>query len=357
MRKFSLQMEKRNVTRGREILIRMAAFLLALAAGAVLIRCNGHSPFFVYADMVWGALGRVTFVRETIKAVIPLIIVSTALAISFRMGFWNIGGEGQMLIGAAVATSVAIYGENELPHAVLLLCMCIVAVVGAGIYGAIPAFCKAQWNTNETLLTLMMNYIALEFIILLQNTTSWQDPNNAFPQIRALSDNARLPEVLGIHIGWIAAPAVLAFYWFYMEHTRHGYEIRVVGDSCATAHYAGINSKWVIVRSIFLSAAMCGLAGFIQVSGADGTLSDTTAGGIGFTAIAIVWLAQMKPWEIAIFSFLIAIMEQGANRIQTDYQIPTSFAGLLEGIILLIMMASAFFINYRVFIHREEAAV
>ena len=194
----------------------------------------------------------------------------------------------------------------------------------------------------------MLNYVATQIIILLQNTASWQDSTNSFPKIRMLNFYSRLPRVWGIHIGWIIAVVLLVAYYIYIEKTKQGYEIKVVGDSEKTAKYAGINRTKVIIRTMFLSAALCGLAGYFQVAGADGTLSEATAGGIGFTAIMIAWMAEMKPMGMLAMSLLVAVLNRGADNLQTVFLIPSSFADIIIGIILLFMLVAKFMISYKV---------
>lgn len=264
------------------------------------------------------------------------------------MKFWNIGGEGQILIGGIAATAVSFIFGRSIPQWVLLSLMAAASIIMAGLYGMIPAVFKAKFKTNETLLTLMFNYIATQLIVMLQNTRSWQDAANNFPKVRMLDFYSRLPRVFGVHIGWIIALVMLALYYFYIQKTKHGYEIKVIGDSMETARYAGINASKVMIRTMFLSAALCGLAGFLQVAGADGTLSESTAGGVGFTAIMVAWMADMKPVRILIMSAFIAILNRGAGNLQTVYLIPSSFANIMIGIILLFMLGCEFFIKYKV---------
>ena len=339
----------RIVKRGNEIkksipVIYFATFVLAGIVLSLMLLIMKFNPVKVLEVMVQGALGKEFLVRETIKNTIPLVITSVGLSLAFKMKFWNIGGEGQILIGGIAATFVSFLVNDSIPQWILLILMAL----AAGIYGAVPAFFKAKFNTNETILTLMLNYVAMQIIILLQNTASWQDSTNSFPKIRMLSFYSRLPRILGIHIGWIVAVVLLVVYYIYMEKTKHGYEIRIVGDSENTAKYAGINRTKVIIRTMFLSAALCGMAGYFQVAGADGTLSESTAGGIGFTAIMVAWMAEMRPVGMLVMSLLIAVLNRGADNLQTVFLIPSSFADIMIGIILLFMLVAKFMTNYKV---------
>ncbi len=231
--------------------------------------------------------------------------------------------------------------------------MFLAAVLVGGLYGIIPAIFKAKWNTNETLFTLMMNYIAIQVILFLQYQASWQAERTTFPKIRTLSATARLPKVFGIHIGWIIALAVVILSYLYMKKTKQGYEISVVGESPNTARYAGMNVSKIMIRTMFLSAALCGLVGFLQISGVDGTLTENTANGVGFTAITVAWLSHMNPFAMVLVSLFIAFLERGSSSIQTTHGIPSSAASLLTGLILFFMLGCEFFINYQV-VFREK---
>lgn len=345
----AVRIVKRGNERKKSIsVIYFATFVLAGIVLSLMLLAMKFNPVKVLEVMVQGALGKEFLVRETIKNTIPLVITSMGLSLAFKMKFWNIGGEGQILIGGIGATFVSFLVNDSIPQWMLLILMALAAIVAAGIYGAVPAFFKAKFNTNETILTLMLNYVATQIIILLQNTASWQDSTNSFPKIRMLNFYSRLPRVWGIHIGWIIAVVLLVAYYIYIEKTKQGYEIKVVGDSEKTAKYAGINRTKVIIRTMFLSAALCGLAGYFQVAGADGTLSEATAGGIGFTAIMIARMAEMKPMGMLAMSLLVAVLNRGADNLQTVFLIPSSFADIIIGIILLFMLVAKFMISYKV---------
>ena len=345
----AVRIVKRGNERKKSIpVIYFATFVLAGIVLSLMLLAMKFNPVKVLEVMVQGALGKEFLVRETIKNTIPLVITSMGLSLAFKMKFCNIGGEGQILIGGIGATFVSFLVNDSIPQWMLLILMALAAIVAAGIYGAVPAFFKAKFNTNETILTLMLNYVATQIIILLQNTASCQDSTNSFPKIRMLNFYSRLPRVWGIHIGWIIAVVLLVAYYIYIEKTKQGYEIKVVGDSEKTAKYAGINRTKVIIRTMFLSAALCGLAGYFQVAGADGTLSEATAGGIGFTAIMIAWMAEMKPMGMLAMSLLVAVLNRGADNLQTVFLIPSSFADIIIGIILLFMLVAKFMISYKV---------
>ncbi len=348
---------RENVSPRQAVAIRALAILCALLTGGVIILCLGHNPVRVYWDMIQGSLGTKTLLIETIRIAIPLLITALGISLAFKMRFWNIGGEGQILFGAIAASYFALFQFEAMPGPLLLIVMGVSAVLAGGLAGVLPSLFKAKWDTNETLFTLMLNYIAMQLVLFLQNGP-WKNPMlRGFPKIAMFEAAAKLPKVFGVHIGWIIALALVLLLYVYLNHTKHGYEISVVGESPRTAKYAGMNVGWVLIRTMFISGALCGLAGFIIVSGADYTLSGATTGGAGFTGITVAWLSKLNPLVMGFVAFAIAILERGANRIQTTFKIPASAADVLIGVILFFMLGCEFFINYRlVFRHGKERA-
>lgn len=338
---------RENIEPAKVVAIRAIAVLLALVTGGIIILCLGHNPIAVYRDMIVGSLGTPTVLKETVRIAVPLLITALGITLAFKMRFWNIGGEGQILFGAIAAAYVALFHAQSMPRPVLLVVMALAGAIGGGLAGLLPALFKAKWNTNETLFTLMLNYIALGVVVYLQNGP-WKDPAmRGFPKIAMIDAAARLPKIFGVHIGWIIALVLVGLVYLYMNHTKQGYEISVVGESPRTARYAGMNVGWIVVRTMIVSGALCGLAGFIQVAGADYTLAETTAGGVGFTAITVAWMSQLNPIVMLFVSFAIAILKKGANKIQTTFKIPASAADVLTGVILFFMLGCEFFINYK----------
>ena len=347
---------KRDDTKkARAYIIRAAAFVGALLTGAVLILAMGLNPLLVYRDMASGSLGGALGRTETVRIAVPLLVTAMGIGLAFKMRFWNIGAEGQIIAGAMAATWFALFSGLSSP--LMLIAMLLAAMITGGLWGLIPAFFKARWNTNETLFTLMLNYIALEIVRYFQNGP-WRDPKQrGFPKIAIFGDAARLPRVFGVHIGWIIALVLVALVYVYMKKTKHGYEITVVGESLPTARYAGMNVGRVFLRTMFLSGALCGLTGFLLVSGSNYTLSESVTGGVGFTAITVAWLSKLNPVVMIAVSLFIAILQRGANTVQTTFKLPSSAADILTGLILFFMLGCEFFLRYRlVFRRRKEGA-
>ena len=353
-----IRIARRNMIPHHEAwIIRVVGFLLSLVVGALIILALGENPLSVYSEMVDSAFGSRIGITQTMRNAIPLLGAALAVGLAFKMRFWNIGAEGQILVGATAASYFALFHVQNIPQPWLFIVMGLAAAVAGGIWGLIPAFFRAKWGTNETLFTLMLNYVALRYIMYLQSLLRWQVPGSpGHPQIDRFSMAARLPQVFGLHIGWIIVIALAILVHLYLNHSKQGYQLTVVGQSENTARYAGMNVKRIIMRTMIISGAIAGLVGFMQVSGADFTLTEYTAGGVGFTAIIVAWVAQLKPVVMVFVAIFIASLERGALRIQTVFDIPATIAAILIGIILFFMLACEFFINYRViFRGRKEA--
>ena len=350
-----IRIAKRNtIPTSQAWLIRAAGLLAALIVGSFLILALGHNPLAVYGEMVSSTFGSQMRFNETIRTTVPLLGAALAVGLAFKMRFWNIGTEGQILVGGIAATYFALFQYQNMPRPVLLIVMGIAGATAGGLWGLIPAFFRAKWGTNETLFTLMLNYVAFGFILYLQ-AGPWRSPyRGGFPIIDMFDRTARLPLVMGIHIGWIIMLALAGLVFFYLGYTKQGYQLGVVGQSENTARYAGMNVKQIIMRTMLISGAIAGLVGFIQVSGTNFTLDETTAGGIGFTAIIVAWISHLNPLIMILSAFFIAVLERGAWRIQTEFMIPSTIATVLIGIILFFMLACEFFVSYRL-IFRNKA--
>lgn len=328
---------------------RASAILFALCMGGIFLWTLGHNPISIYTTMLKGALGTSGMQKETIKLTIPLALTSLGVLLAFKMRFWNIGAEGQFAMGAIAASYFAYY-QNHLPSYVLLPLMGIAAIIFSGLWGLIPAWFKTRFGTNETLFTLMLNYIVFYFITYLREGP-WRDPSGGFAAMPRFPKQARLPDAFfpfvgSIHIGWIILLFVIVLLFVYLRYSKQGYEIAVVGENEKTARYAGMPVKQIVLRTMFISAAICGLAGMLQVAGPDRQLTDAVAGGRGFTAVSIAWLARLSPVGCLIVSFLFSVMQKGCSMMQTEYRIPASMSDILQGIILFCVLGAEFFLQY-----------
>ena len=332
-------------TRNQIFLLRFEAVILSLIAGAVFILCIGYNPLEIYSTIISGAFRSKMAIQATVKYAIPLTISSLGVTLAFRMRFWNIGAEGQIIVGAIFASYFALF-HADWPHAVLVIVMLLAGMIGGGLWGLIPAVFKVKFGTNETLFTLMLNYIALHIVSYLRDGP-WRDPGAAgFSKIARFNKNAALDKVLGVHFGWIIALILVVLVFIYLRRTKQGYEISVVGESQDTARYAGMNVRTIILRTMFLSGAVCGLCGMVQATGSDVTLTTSVAGGVGFTAIIVAWLAQLNPIMILVVSTLFSVLEKGSGVVQSSFGLSVDCADVLQGIILFFILGCEFFVRY-----------
>ena len=349
-----LRVVKHSERTGRQMIgLRLLAVLLSLVAGGLFLLVIGQDPLAVYATIIKGAFRSKLAIQATIKYTIPLCICALGVTLAFKMRFWNIGGEGQLIMGAVFASFFALFC-TDWPHPLLLAAMLAAGAVGGGLWGLLPAVFKSRFDTNETLFTLMLNYIALHIVSWLQ-AGPWRDEAaNGFNKIARFEKNASLDKVLGVHFGWIIMLALVAAVWVYLKYAKQGYEISVVGESQDTARYAGIHVKRVVLRTMFLSGAIAGIAGVCQVGGSDMTLSLGVAGGVGFTAIIVAWLCQLHPGMILVVSLLFSVLEKGSGVVQSEFGLSADSADVLQGVILFFILASEFFVRYGFAVRKKQ---
>ena len=260
--------KKAELGRTETVILRLEAIALAIVAGGLFILCIGQNPFVIYKTIIEGAFRSAMALQATVKIMIPLLISSLGVTLAFKMKFWNIGAEGQIIAGAICASYFALW-HSDWNHWVLIAVMFAAGIIGGGIWGLIPAFFKTRFGTNETLFTLMLNYIALHIISYLQEGP-WRDLEaQGFAKIARFDKNASLDKVFGVQFGWIIALVLVAAVFVYLKYSKQGYEISVVGESQETARYAGMNVRRIVLRTMFLSGAVCGIAGMVQATDAD----------------------------------------------------------------------------------------
>ncbi len=341
-------------------LIRIASVLAALIVCAlVTVVLTGENPIEVYATMIDGAVGSNRRLWALLQNVAMLLCISLAVTPAFKMRFWNIGAEGQALIGGLATAACMILFGDKLSQNLLLLLMLVTSVVSGAIWGFIPAFFKAKWNTNETLFTLMMNYIAIQLVSFFTYKYSVPKGSGQLGMINRMTEAGWLPKIGGQSylLNIIIVACVTVFMYIFLKYSKHGYEISVVGESENTARYIGINVKKVIIRTMLLSGAICGLTGFLLVSGTDHTLTRDTVEGRGFTAIIVSWLGKFNPIQMILTSFLIVFLQKGAVQISTNFGLDDSFSDIITGIIIFFIIGSEFFINYTVKFRESKKGV
>ena len=340
----------------KALLIRGGILVLALVfCGLITTLLTGQDPIAVYRTILKGAFGSPRRIGVTFRNVAVLLGISLAVTPAFKMRFWNIGAEGQTIIGCLATTTCMILLGGKVPHALLIVISLAAALLAGAIWGFLPAFFKAKWNTNETLFTLMMNYIAMQltsyFIIV------WEVPKGA-GKIGIINQDTRvgwLPEVGNSYLLPILIVGLMTVLMYvYLQYSKHGYEIAVVGESQRTASYAGIKVDRVIIRTMVLSGALCAMMGFIMTAGIDHTLTTTIVNSRGFTAVMVSWMSKFNPFIMIASSLLLVTMDRGASEVASTLSLNHSFADILTGIILFFIIATEFFITYKVTLRKSS---
>lgn len=355
-----IRISKRNsISLGKSVLIRgIAIFLSLIATAIVILAIVSLNPIDVYVSMAKGTFGDPFNLfgkrfQYFLRDMMILTCIAIGLAPAFKMRFWNVGAEGQMLVGAIGAMFFMRNFAGKMPNVLLFVCMIAAALLLGGIWGLIPGFFKAKWNTNETLFTLMMNYIAIRFTAYC--VAKWENPfgSNTVGIVNSDTKTGWIGNLLskgynGDYL-WtvLIVLALCTAMWAYLRYSKQGYEIAVVGDSENTARYAGIRVNRVYMRTMAISGAVCGFAGFLAVSAVSHTISISTAGGRGFTAIIVAWLAKMNPFVMLLISALLTFLSKGAIQIATDFQLNEYASEIISGIVLFFILGSEFFINYK----------
>ena len=352
-----IQISKRGeLRRSRALAIRAAGLLTGvLLCALITIITTGENPLSVFSFVVSGSFGSVRKTWIFLQNTAILLMISLAVTPAFKMRCWNLGAEGQVLAGAMATAACMKLMAGAAPNGVIILTMFAAALLCGALWAAIPAFFKARFNTNETLFTLMMNYVAIQVVSFF--CVKWENPKGSC-QIGVLNQGSRigwLPEIGNRYLPVIITVVLLTvFMYLYLNYTKHGFELTVVGESERTARYVGIKVDRVIVRTMLLSGAICGLTGFLLVGSINHTVSTTLAGGQGFTGVMVSWLAKFNPAVMGIFSALLIFLSEGASELATSMGLNQSFGDMLTGILIFCIIGCEFFINYKISFHKKN---
>lgn len=324
----------------------LSMLLAVVVCSVVTILLTKQNPILIWNAMFKGAFGTDRIIWRLMRDICLLLCVSLAVTPAFKMRFWNCGAEGQVLMGCLATFAVMRFLGGTLSDTLLIFVSLAVSLIIGALWGLIPAVFNAFFKTNETLFTLMMNYVAKGLITLSIIYFEWE--NNFGSGKVSPVRIGRLPRIYNEHLLIILiVVAITIIMYVYLNYTKHGYEISVVGESENTANYIGINVKKVIMRTMLISGAICGLAGFLLVSGKDGAVSPDTADGRGFTAIMVSWLAKFNPIYMILTSFLIVFFQFGSKEITRSFRLNDDFSEILTGIVIFFIIGSEFFINYQ----------
>ncbi|MDD7333276.1 MAG: ABC transporter permease [Lachnospiraceae bacterium] len=345
----------------QNILIRAVAIVLAMLLVVLFVHFTAGISAGTTISYMWeGVFGNSIYLRDTVFYTAKLLCIAVALAPAFKMRFWNCGAEGQVLAGGLATAVVMVYCGN-LPAPLLYLVMFISALALAAIWGILPAVFKAKMGVNETLFTLMMNYVAIKLVDFFYN--KWKGSASSLGKLNKGTKAGYLPDLFGSENSWLLLAVVILTIavYFYLSKTKHGYEIAVVGESQRTAEYAGINVKTVTIRTMMISGIICGICGFMTVAGHDHSISSsTTAGGYGFTAIIVAWLAKFNTGFMVLISLFVIFLERGTSHIADKCSgFDASASKIVIGLVLFFVIGSEFFINYKMNLrskHDKEVA-
>ena len=350
--------KRANVSLLMQIMVRVIAIVSALVVCGIITKLlSGENPFVALGIFFQGAFSSERLL-PTIHELAILLCVSLAVTPAFKMKFWNIGAEGQVLIGCLATAVCMLTLGGKVPDWVLMIIMSVCAIVSGMIWAAIPAVFKAQWKTNETLFTLMMNYVAIQLIEYFLKIADKSGSDTVGPEMLS---HGWFPKVFGLPYMFniIVVSVITVLMYIYLSYSKHGYEISVVGESENTARYIGINVKKVIIRTALLSGAICGIAGLLLVGGSSHSIDSNLADGRGFTAIMVAWLGKFNPLIMVFTTLLLVFIGRGADQFTqiSKYGLNMDYADIMTGIILFFVIGCEFFINYQIHFSRRGKEV
>lgn len=346
--------KRQNLALRYKLLLTVGAILLSLVLGGILLACLGYNPVKFYTEMLMGNFKNASYLKLMIRALIPLLITSLGVSLAFKMRFWNIGGEGQFIIGAIIAMTFSLLIGDSLPSPLGAIVVVILGTLGGGLYALFVAVLKVRFNTNETLMTLMLNYVALYIASYMLKTDFFALQGQGVPSFKVIAESLWLTEInigkFSFDTALFIAVALTIILFVYFRQSKQGYELNVVGDSPNTAKYAGMKVNKIVLRTMFLSGAIIGMAGALKLCGSSAghTFSANISGGVGWTSIIVAWLAKLNPVGIFVASLLMSILERGCSFARTSLGISDAMSDVLQGIILFTVLASDFFIGYKV---------
>jgi len=367
---YRITLEKRlDPPRGLAWLVAFASVLLALLFGAIVLAVAGANPLEAYGQILAGAFGSLSAwldgqfyaISETVVRTVPLILTGLAVAVAFRMRFWNIGAEGQLVFGGIFTAWVALFLPDLVPGIpqtpwVYLPLAGIAAILGGALWALIPALLKAYLAVDEIITTIMLNFVAILTYQYLF-TGPWKDPaGQGFPGSALFPEFTWLPRLTGrITVGLLLALLAAVFVWVLFDHTKFGYEIALLGENPEAARYAGVDKAVIILLVMAVSGGLAGLAGFTQTAGISHRLQQGLAIGNGFTGIIVAWIAKLRPGWIVVVSFLLSALFVGGDQLQISMGLPAAVGAFFQGMILLFVLGGDVFSRYRVRIVKRPA--
>lgn len=350
---------KRAAKKWDTILTPIFSLIFAFFIGVAIFAIAGVSPITTVKVVIFGAFGSLHNLSETIVKMIPLLLTGLSVTLAFKVRFFNIGAEGQLIFGAIVSSGVALFLPNVLPNLpklIMLITLIITGMLGGALWILIPVLLKTFYRVSEVITTIMLNYVSILFMQYLYDGP-WKDPHGwGFPGSARFAEIALMPRFFGtrIHLTILIAIVIAILLFWLFQNTRLGYEISVIGLNERAAQYAGMDNKKKLITVIMLSGAIAGIAGAGEVTGVHYRLFEGLIAGYGFTATSIAWLARLNPLAVIPVSFFMAALSLGGDQLQIQLALPKSAVQIFIGIILLIILAGDLFLRYSiVFTERE----
>ena len=342
------------------LLVSLLLLIVALLLSGVVMAVAGGNPLDVYRSMFGAAFGSRWGLNDTLVKMVPLALAGLGVSLAFRMKMWNIGAEGQLLMGALAASGVALFAiPPGLPQLLALPMLALAGALGGAIWGLVPGWLRAQFGVNEIISTLMLNYVALSLVQFFVfgpwgergfGLTPMFERNTWLPRLIEFADQWSALRGLTLHLGVLAVPVVIVFLAVLLERTKFGFEIAIVGDNPEAARYAGVRLRRTMIIVMALSGALAGLAGMVEVTGVIHRLLEHISPGYGYTAIIVAWLGRFNPLAVTGVAFLFGGLIVGADEIQS-----AGISSLLQGVILFVMVSGNLLIRYRIRLHSPEA--
>ena len=342
--------------RWKRHLLTPVSILVALMIGGFLFLSVGANPFRAYSQLLWGAFGSPDNFSEVLVRATPIILCGLSVGLAGSMLIWNVGAEGQLVMGGVAGAWVALFLSPHIPFCTVIPAMVFAGFMGGALWGLIPGFLRARLGVNEIITSLMLNYVAIFWLEHLY-FGPWRDPaGRGFPGTAMFPDFAWFPRFLGtrLHLGLPIGLAAALLIWFLLAHTRWGYEIRVAGANPKAARYARINIQQRILWIMLVSGGLAGLAGLCETAGIHYRLQQGLAVGNGYVGIVVAWLARLRPLSIVVTSVLLGALMVGGDQVQIAMQVPSAIGLALQGAILFCVLGGQVFQDYELHMQRKE---
>lgn len=330
------------------VLIPIVSIIMAFIVGGIIMAATGQNPLEAYGFLLRGAFGSVGSIGETFVKAIPLVFTGLAATFAYRCGIFNLGGEGQFIMGA-VASAALITVFTETMNPVILLIVSLAAgIIAGGLWGVIPGILKAYFSLNEMIVTILLNYIAILFMDYLYSGPL-KEAN--IPQTMAVAQESQLAKIFPgtrIHLGLIIAIIVVAVLYYFLFHTANGFKLRAVGLNPEASRVNGYDVKKILILTFIISGAIAGLGGSVELHGAQYRLMAGFGDGFGFDGVAIALIGQLNPIGTLLVAYFFAVLRTGANAMQIATGISTTVVDIIQALVIIFVIGSSFFTSQNI---------